>query len=146
MKKLFLLLVGLGLFAVASPTSALTPSFTVVAGKVTNNGQAVNSADVTVVCNTHSQNAVTNAQGDYGVTYDPADCPNGKIATVVASKTGMGGTNSGKVDGVSTNLNIAIVNVSIPEFGVIAGFASVAMAGGLFIFMRRRQAVKVEQS
>jgi hypothetical protein len=148
MKKIFLLLVGIGLFAFATPTSALVPTgMTIVAGKVTHNNQAVSGANITVVCNTHSQNTTTNSNGDYGVTYDPADCPDGKVATVVASKNGMGGTNSGTVGATGAiNLNIAIVNVSIPEFGVITGFAGMAAAGGLFIYTRRRQGAKIEQA
>jgi hypothetical protein len=148
MKKLLLLLaLGFGLFVFAPTASALDPT-TIVNGQVTENGTPVGGANVTVVCNGHNRTATTNAQGKYVVTYDEVLCPDGKTATVVAQKGGMGGSNTGTVEGTGVaGLNVAIVNVAIPEFGLLTGAAGLAAAGGLFVFMRRRQqTVNAEQN
>lgn len=138
MKKLKVLFASLSaLVVVAIPASVAAQSL--VAGKVTHNGTPVAGASITAVCNTHSKSGITNVNGDYAVTYGNGECPDGITATVVASKAGMGGTNSGKMGMITQGLNIAIVNVVIPEFGIVTGAAGVAAAGGLFFVMRRRQ-------
>lgn len=124
---------------------AVASAQSVVAGKVTYNGQPVNGATVTAVCNTHSRDAHTNKQGDYAIQFTVDECPDGHTATVVASKDGMGGTGSGEIDGVSATLNIAIVNIAVPEFGVIAGIVGSIGAVGAFLVIRRRQSAKVGQ-
>jgi hypothetical protein len=142
MKKFLFSLLAAGVVLVV-PVAASAQS--VVAGKVTHNGTPVNGANVTAVCNTNSKDAYTNQNGDYAVEFAVNECPDGETATVVASKNGMGGTGNGQVDGVTATLNIAIVNVAVPEFGVIAGIVGSIGAAGAFLVIRRRQSTQVGQ-
>lgn len=142
MKKILVSLAVAGGILIA-PVAASAQS--VVAGKVTYNGQPVNGANVTAVCNSFSKDAHTNQQGDYALEFTVDECPDGQTATVVASKDGMGGSGSGQIDGVSATLNIAIVNIAVPEFGVIAGIVGSIGAVGAFLVIRNRQSAKVGQ-
>lgn len=142
MKKFLVSLLAAGAVMLV-PVTASAQS--VVAGKVTYNGEPVNGANVTAVCKSFSKDAHTNKQGDYAIEFTVDECPDGETATVVASKDGMGGSGSGEIDGVTSTLNIAIVNIAVPEFGVIAGMVGAVGAVGAFLVIRRRQSAKVGQ-
>lgn len=140
MKKL---LVGalVTLFAVAGAVgsaSAAAPQ-TDITGVVTENHVAIGNANVSVWCNGNTQMDTTDAFGSYLAIFTTAECPFGSTAKVTAEKDGKSGVMTGTVQGLTTKLNLAIVNVSIPEYGllgaVVAGGAGVAM----ITFMRRRQ-------
>ena len=110
-----------------------------VTGVVTDNFVAVAGAEVTVTCNGHNRTDTTDAHGAYLVQFQTGDCPFGSTVKVVAKKGGKTGAASGTVHGITTKLNLAIVNVSIPEYGTI-GLIGAAGAGlGIMAFMRRRQ-------
>lgn len=145
MKKVLAFLASIGVVTVLAPAAAFAaPAQTIVTGTVTNNGHTVKGAKVTVVCNNHSRTTKTDKNGGYSVSFPKAQCPDGAKATVVATKNKMGGVSSGNVNSVTTKLNVAIVNVALPEFGVITGVGAMTVGAGLFMVMRRKQAVEQE--
>jgi hypothetical protein len=142
MKKFLLaaFLLAAGVFVNAPTTSAMSMPQTDITGVVTNNGQPVSGARVTVVCNSFNKQDQTDETGTYLVTFEAKQCPAGEKATVVASKKNMGGTNSGTVDKITNKLNIAIVNVSVPEYGLITGIGATLIGAGVFLTARRQTA------
>lgn len=142
MKKKISLFLASVLTIVALPLGAMaaaSPTTTVVAGSVTDNGHGVKGAKVVVVCNSHSAKTTSGAGGGYEVTFTTKQCPNGKLATVVATKGGLGGTNSSTVKNFDATDDVAIVNISLPEFGLAAGIGATLIGGGAFLAIRRRQ-------
>jgi hypothetical protein len=140
MRKL-LLSVFVSLAAIiAFPLSASAAAAqTDVSGTVTNNGVGVSGAKVTVVCDNNARHDTTDASGGYLVTYPAKDCPAGSHVDVVATKKKSGGYDSGTANPIDTKLNVALVNVSLPEMGLITGAAAVLGAGVTFLVVRRRQ-------
>lgn len=116
----------------AGPTTDVT-------GVVTNNGKPVVHAHVIVICDNNKKSTFTDSTGTYLVTYKAAKCPDGATANVTATQGNKGGVNSGKVNGVTEKLNVAIVNVSLPELGLVTGIGAGLIGGGAFLAIRRRQ-------
>jgi len=73
--------------------------------------------------------------------FKSADCPFGSTVKVTAKKGSQMGSSSGTVQGITTKLNVAIVNVSIPEFGMFAGLLASGLGVGAIMYTRRRQIV-----
>jgi hypothetical protein len=142
MKKFLSLLTGAGILALLLPgiASAQSPVVaTVVQGTVTNaKGKDVNNAKVTVICNGKVQKTTTDGTGFYTVSFSPTVCPVGSNVSVTVTKGSMGGEKGGKITQQSTDLNVDVVNVSVPELGLITGLVAAITAGGLFLVMRRR--------
>lgn len=122
-----------------SATANATSPTTAVTGVVTENFTAVPNANVTALCKGHTQADVADAQGSYLVLFPSADCPFGSTVKVTASYGGHGGASSGTVNGVTTKLNLAIVNISIPEYGMIGGAIAGSAGIGMIIYSRRRK-------
>ncbi len=129
-------LVSLG---IGGGKAAALPPQTDVTGVITENSMNVASAQVTVVCNGSSMTDTTDAYGAYLVTYPLDDCPVGATLQVTAVKDGKSGATSGSVTGITTKLNLAIVNVSIPEYGLIGTMAAGVAGVGLIFYARRQQ-------
>lgn len=124
--------------ATAGSASATAPQ-TDVTGVVTENHVAVANANVTVLCNGNTQTDTTDAFGSYLAIFPSADCPFGTTVKVTAEKDGKSGVTTGTVQGITTKLNLAIVNVSIPEYGLIGALTAGGAGIGLIAYMRRRQ-------
>ncbi len=138
-------LTSLGLVGVSADSE------TIVAGKIYETddmtGPVVSGADVTVDCyhdgdsspNTEETTSADN--GAYGVGFDEDECDDEDEVIVTATKDGMSGSKSGNVTGdFIGDLNVAIINVSIPEFSAIA--ASIALIGsgiGFLVLRKKRQ-------
>jgi len=134
------LLVAVCVFAgTASAKVGATPATTDVTGVVTKNQTAVPGAMVTVTCKGNTQGDTTDGFGSYLVTFSTADCPFGSTVKVVAQKGGESGVASGTVTGVTTKLNLAIVNVEIPEYGLLGALAAGGAGIGLIAVTRRRK-------
>jgi hypothetical protein len=140
MKKKISLFVASVITMVALPVAAFAaPTTTDVNGQITNNGHGVKGAKVVVVCGGHSAKTTSGAGGGYEVTFTAKQCPDGKLATVVATKNGLGGTSSSTVKNFDATDNVAIVNVNLPEFGFVAGIGAAVIGAGAFLAVRRRQ-------
>ncbi|HEU4914289.1 MAG TPA: hypothetical protein VFT16_02675 [Candidatus Saccharimonadales bacterium] len=118
--------------------SAAAPQ-TSVTGVVTKNQIAQPGANVTVTCGGSTLMDTTDGMGSYLVNFPSADCPFGSTVKVVGEKNGEKGVASGTVQGVTTKLNLAIVNVAIPEFGLIGALAAGGLGIGMITVVRRRQ-------
>ena len=94
---------------------------------------------VTVTCKGIVRTDTTDASGSYLVSFTTAQCPFGSTVKVVAKKGGETGVSSGTVQGLTTKLNVAIVNVSIPEYGLFGTIMAGGAGLGLMAYMRRRQ-------
>src|SRR4029078_9625535 len=129
------ILVG-GLAPVKS-ASAL-PAETDVTGVITDAGVPVAGAMVTVKCGAWTKTDTTDAFGSYLVSFTFAQCPPGSIVTVTAKKGAKTGTKNGRIVGVTTKLNLGLVNVDIPEYGVVGALIGSGAAVGAIVFTRRR--------
>ena len=139
-KSLFFLILCLGV-ALSTPVLVYAAnSNTDVTGVITINGNAVSGANVVVVCNNHSLTAITDSKGVYSVSFSASDCPDGAKATVVATQNNYGGVTTGPItSGAASNLSVDIINNSVPEFGVIAGYVTAIAGGIVFLIVRRKE-------
>lgn len=141
MKKLVLGLL-VAAFVIAGTATAgvrAAPPQTDVTGVITENSVAVAGANVTALCNGNTQLDTTDAFGSYLVIFTTAECPFGSTVKITAEKDGKSGVMSGTVQGLTTKLNLAIVNVSIPEYGLIGTLAAAGAGVGFMAYARRRQ-------
>jgi len=98
----------------------------------------VSGATVQVVCDQESESTTSDDDGDYSVDLSDTTCDAGETVIVTASKGSAVGVESDTVVDY-TYINLAIVNVTIPEFGLIAGGMSFLGAAGAYIAMRRKK-------
>jgi hypothetical protein len=126
---------------ITSASVSAAPPETTVTGVVTENHIAVSGATVTVVCNGHTETDTTDVYGTYLVHFVSADCPFGSTVKVTGQKDDNSGVASGTVRGVTTKLNLAIVNVEIPEYGLIGALTAGGIGIGLVAYTRRKQGI-----
>ena len=107
----------------------------------------VANASVVVSCYHNSdvnvQNTNSLSDGSYAVMYIGGGtnaCDDGDTVIVNATKEGLGsGSNSGVVHGdMADNLDIAIINVVIPEFSLVTMIFSLTAGVVVFFVIRRR--------
>jgi hypothetical protein len=142
MNKLFALTMVFALLVVGM-VAAVPIGTTYVTGQVTDNSNnPVSNVTLSIICNSEITTAITDGSGDYLVGLNDPTCGPGATAYVTATAYDV--TNSGKVcngpnkdDPQCEGINLALVNLQIPEFGVIAG--AVALIGALGIFAFRRK-------
>jgi hypothetical protein len=141
MKKVILgiLVATFASVGVGTASASATPAQTDITGVITANSVAVAGASVTVLCDGNTMMDTTDAHGSYLAVFPIADCTFGSTVKVTASKGGHSGVSSGTVQGITTKLNLSIVNVSIPEYGLIGAFAAGGLGLGAIAFTRRRQ-------
>ena len=116
-----------------------------VLGKIYNSDYTETIADANVIVTCYKGDtypvltAVTNEYGDYVVNFESTTCSVGNTVRVDAEKEGIGsGSGEGVVDeSNSISLNLAIINVTVPEFGLIVGALTILSAVGIFFFVRR---------
>jgi len=97
-------------------------------------------ANVDVTCNSVVKTTTTASDGTYLVTYPKAVCGFNVPVHVVASIGDQTGENDGLTCAnaeLCQGIPVALANVTIPEFGVIA--CGVALVGALGIFLYRRK-------
>jgi hypothetical protein len=140
MKKLFAsILVSLGMIVALPATTLAASAKTDITGTVTNNGHVVSGAKVTVVCGNNAKTDTSDSSGAYLVTFTVAKCPVGSVVHVTAKKGKLGGYSQKTVTATTTKLNVAVVNVALPELGWTTGAGALLVAGGAFTIVRRRQ-------
>jgi hypothetical protein len=114
------------------------PPETDVTGIVTDGGNPVDGATVTVRCGATTKTDTTNSSGTYLVSFTAAQCPPGSMVMVTAQKGAKSGSEQGKIIGITTKLNIGLVNVSIPEYGLIGSILALGLGAGVVVYNRRR--------
>jgi hypothetical protein len=148
MKKLLCLMI-LGLFLISM--IGVVSAKTIVGGTIyDDNGIVVNEAEVTVSCeHTHGNNLGTYSittdslsDGSYAVEFYEGElgeknCVTDDEVTVTAIKDEMSGSETGIVHDFGLTVNLAIINVTVPEFGLLIGVLTALSAVGIFAFVRR---------
>jgi hypothetical protein len=142
MNKNYGILLGvLAFFVFAVSVSATT--LTVVSGTITDNSAAVvSNAAVTVTC-THGlvdtqKIVMSGVDGKYYAFIPQLNCAVGDNVLVQAVKDDATGQNNGSVGyDEQCRINTALINVQIPEFGVIAGGLALLGALGVVIYRRK---------
>jgi len=144
-KKILLAMAAIGAMVLIPATAmaaTTVPGTTYIAGTITqsNHKTPIIGATVVVTCNSSALDSTTTAAGGYIVQFTSDQCPTGSTAGVAASKGPLGGSNSGTVDSLTTDINLALVNVSfVPELGLVTGIGATIIGGGAFLAIRRRE-------
>ena len=120
-----------------SPQESLLPG--AVTGTVYDQAHNnVSGATVTVICNNVTESTTSNIDGDYYVTFAPGICYFNDPVTVNAVKGSASGSNEGNMcSGEDCEIPVALVDVTVPEFGVIAGAVALIGALGIFVYKRK---------
>jgi hypothetical protein len=143
MKKILFALMAL--FVVAFIGMANAVGSAAVTGTVyySDGTTAVDLATVTVSCTHNSAvttlpDVYTNVAGEYNAEFDPANCGYTDAVQVHAVKDTMTGDGSGAMcnSETCTLLPVAIVDVTIPEFGLVG--AMIVLLAGIGIVAYRR--------
>lgn len=134
-----MLLLGISLVSANGIDCGTNPS--AVTGTVYDQSHAtVPEAHVTVQCNGEEATADTNSEGDYYVCFNAAECTYGDALYAEATKADVGSGYNDTETMCAENvcfIPIGLVDITIPEFGLIAG--AVALVGALGIFLYRRK-------
>jgi len=132
-------IMALMILGVVASVSAATPA--AVTGTVYGPGNTtISGATVTVTCNSVTEPSVfSDIDGSYYVIFNETDCGYNTPVTVSAVKGSESGTNTGLTcaNAEDCEIPVALVDVSIPEFGVIAG--AFALLAGIGIVAYRRK-------
>lgn len=122
-------------------TLSMASAYSIVTGHVYDvSASPVIGATVVVTCNSLNKTATTNSLGIYSVLFTDDLCPFNTAVHVVATKDSASGSNNGFTCESSEicDIPIALVNVTIPEFGVIAGTVALLGAVGVIVYRRQR--------
>ena len=110
------------------------------------NHNPVHSGSVTVHCGAGSQLATIQSDGSYAVTFDQSVCKAGDTAQGSASTSEGSGSSATTVQNTVVNgpvvdLDIAVIDITVPEFGKIG--AAISAIGGVagYLFLRQKQAI-----
>ena len=132
----------LGLLIISS--LILVSAKTIVAGTIFNEDytETMEEANVTVSCVhdnvTSVETTLSALDGVYGVEFYVAECGEGDTVSVYAEKGEMSGTETGIVHDFDLTVNLAIINVTIPEFGLLIGAFTLVAGAGIFFLVRRK--------
>lgn len=132
-----------------------TPAFasekheiTAVAGTIKDSSNnPVDHATVTVTCNGHTKTTHTNSIGFYGVAFHNHNCTDGDTLTVTADKAGVGSSSSTGTVGEHDNdqgrvdLDLSLVNFSIPEFSTLLGSTAFIGSLGSFLLLKKKSII-----
>jgi hypothetical protein len=140
MKKALLTIVATLLSVAFVPAIAsAAPAFTDVTGTIYYNGVHVGKGVlVTVTCKGNVLTDKTNKSGVYLVQFSKKECPVNAKITVTATVNGDKGKSTGKSNEETTDLNLAIINVDVPELGLVTGLAALTVGAGATLMIRRR--------
>lgn len=138
---LSMVLMLLGAFSVVAAESVVLVTGTIYESDGTTE---VQGATISAVCEHDSTtydadtDTTSDTGGDYSLTFTGKPCTEDDMVTVTATKDGKSGSDSDVIKNFSAiGLDIAIINVSIPEFGTIT--AGLALLGGAAAHMWRRR-------
>lgn len=141
MKKTILLTFVLALFLVgfvaATPLfDAATPS--VVTGTIYDKAHnTVADANVSITCNSIVKTTTSLSDGSYSVEFLANDCGFNTPVIAHAQKDGAEGTATNSTcDGKECFIPVAIVDVTIPEFGLLGAMVIVIAGLGIIAYKR----------
>jgi len=138
MNKLIIMLIGIFMFA-----AYVNAAPALVTGYVTyQNGTGVDGATVDITCEHNSINTTlqttTFVDGSYYQEFSDTECSYNDMVWVNAEKSGNMGSNDGQTcERTDCFIPVALIDVTIPEFGVIATGLALIGALGIFVFKRK---------
>lgn len=136
-----------GLAMSATQASAQMIRETWISGTVYNSaGTPVNGGNVNVTCGSTTKLAVIDGSGNYAKTFTQVECKSGDTATATASTGEGSGTNSEVVQNTVVNgpivdLDIAVIDITVPEFGLLGGALTGLVSVGGYLVMRSKSMV-----
>jgi len=146
----FILGFALGVVGLALSTTQASAQMireTWISGTVYNNeGSPVNGGSVNVTCGATTKLAIIDGSGNYAKTFTQVECKAGDTATATAS-TGEGSGTSSEVvqntvvNGPIVDLDIAVIDITVPEFGLIGGALTGLISVGGYLAMRSKSMV-----
>jgi len=103
----------------------------------------VNGGQVLINCNGTVKTVGILANGSYAASFPQSQCKAGNGVTATASTDEGSGSNSTSVQNTVVNgpivdLDIAVIDITVPEFGLIGGFLTGAVGIAGYFFMRQR--------
>jgi hypothetical protein len=131
-------------FAPVHTYAATIFNITTLRGQILgSDGKPLRLADITAVCDGHTQHAITGANGNYVVIFVGQNvCEAGDTVTVTATKDGHSDTGTGTVqvnkDGRFIDLNFSTIDFSVPEFGFFPGVLAAIASAGAYLALRRK--------
>ena len=131
----------------ATPVSAQVIAQTWISGTVYNASHVpVSGGSVNVHCGSATQVATIGADGSYGISFSQSQCKAGDTAAATANTSDGSGSNSTTVTNTTVNgpivdLDVAVVDITVPEFGLIGGIITMIGASGSYLYMRARSLV-----
>jgi hypothetical protein len=142
---------SLGLFGLSAQTaSAQTSPRAEVLGFVKDCSTNVPFVPVTATCGTQTLSSITGSStgdfGKYSITFNNESCGRGSVVNVSSG----GASNSGTIGSYFWFADIANVDLqtgtscetaSVPEYDSIIQVMTIAIAGGVFFYIRQRQVV-----
>jgi hypothetical protein len=158
-KLLTILIVGVFLMSLGFVSAICPQNQTDIGGTVyiAGSNTTVSGASVEVLCVTGSGNIsksdTTGGSGAYDVFFSDTEtpfCNTGDTVIVTATSGSLSGTTVGVIgtnpgipydieNGCKIHVNVEVVDVPlIPEYGLVAGLATVMGAVGIFFYVRRR--------
>ena len=111
---------------------------TVISGTVTNSGVPVNHANVNVKCNAYTLTNTTDSNGNYSASFTSGQCGLNSTVSVVATSGSLSGSNSITVQNNTCSSNVTVINVNVPEFGIIAGISAAVICISAALVVRSR--------
>jgi len=117
---------------------------TVITGTVFGpDGTPVNSGSVSVQCGTASLATQSRPDGTYGVTFSQNNCKVGDTAAASASTPEGSGSDSevvqnSVVNGPIVDIDIAVIDITVPEFGLVGGMITAIGAVGTYMYMKTK--------
>ncbi len=108
-------------------------------------GTPVNGGTTSVNCGGIVKTAAINADGSYAVSFTQEECSAGDTASATANTSEGSGSNSAPVENTSVNgpivdLDVAVIDITVPEFGVIGGaLTGLASVGGYLVMKAKHR-------
>ncbi len=139
--------IAFGVAALALSTTQASAQFfseTWISGTVYNTeGSPVNGGSVNVTCGSTTKLAIIDGSGNYAKMFTQVECKAGDTASATASTGEGSGTNSEVVQNSSVNgpivdLDVAVIDITVPEFGVIGGALTGLISVGGYLVMRSK--------
>lgn len=105
----------------------------------------VSGGSTNVNCGGTNKVATINSDGTYAVSFTQDECSAGDTASATASTSEGSGSSSTTVQNTSVNgpivdLDIAVIDINVPEFGVIGGaLTGLASVGGYLVMKAKNR-------
>lgn len=121
--------------------------YTLVSGTVYDSSNVpVSGGSVTVNCGSASKTVAIGSDGRYEASFTQAECKKGDAASANASTSKGSGSGSstvydGQNEGYHCNVDVAVIDITVPELGVVGGAVSSVISVAGYLAMKSRMKV-----